>query len=155
MIDHAGKGSLSALPLWAKVAMAASLALNLFTVGLFLGERFFGDPSRGGAEGQIRIVLTLTPEPRRDFAEQYFEPIRTEIATLRDARRDQLQEIVETIRMQPYSAERFQAAAARQRDSTFMRRKLVQDRLATLLAEFSENERMEFASKLEALIGGS
>ena len=134
-------------PAWAKLLLIVSLALNAAVIGLYIAQPMKGKRSASGSR-QIEWILELVPDDRRDFTKAHFADIRDELRALREQRSDYLDQIVGIVGKEPFVAEDLDLVLEERRDATVMRRKLVHDRLVSLLSEFSAEERAIFAERL-------
>ena len=64
---------------WLKSILILSLAINVVVVGLFVGHLIRKDPGGQGASSQIRWIIKLVPEDRRDFTKTHFRDIRDDL----------------------------------------------------------------------------
>lgn len=144
---NTGGGS---LPGWMKMALVVSLMLNVAVIGLFIGANMKSDGKReGGANQQIQWILKLVPDDRKDFTKEKFEDKRDELRRTRADRAKQMKAIVAAIRAEPFSPEALEYAMRLRREAGDERRKIVHTQLIAVLGEFSQNERGEFANRLE------
>ncbi|MEM9062388.1 MAG: hypothetical protein AAGD13_18160 [Pseudomonadota bacterium] len=147
-ISETGPGASGGAP-WMKILLILSLAANLVVAGLYAGHVMNRDEPRRGADNQIRWIIKLVPEARRDFTKEHFRGIRDDVRAARMKRVDHMAAIVEAIRVQPYSADVLEVALQARRDGSQSRQTIVQKHLVSLLTEFSDAERAEFAANLE------
>ncbi len=139
-------------PGWAKLLLIGSLALNVAVVGVFAGSMMNKSDKRGGAGNQIEWILKFVPENRRDFTKAHFKAMRSELKAAHQMRRENIEQILSAVRAEPFSVEALQSAMDSRLDTKINRNRLVQDGLVTLLEQFTQDERVEFAQKLEARI---
>ncbi|MEL7468089.1 MAG: periplasmic heavy metal sensor [Pseudomonadota bacterium] len=136
-------------PPWVKIVLILSLAANLVIAGLYAGHVMNRDEPKRGADNQIRWIIKLVPEARRDFTKEHFRKIRDDVRAARLKRVDHMAAIVDAIRVQPYTTDALEAALQARRDGSQSRQVIVQSHLVTLLNEFTDAERTEFADNLE------
>ncbi|MEM7060166.1 MAG: periplasmic heavy metal sensor [Pseudomonadota bacterium] len=137
-------------PAWMKMALVASLVVNVAVIGLFIGASMKSDGKReGGANRQIAWIIELVPEERRDFTEAKFEAKRDDMRKARAARAKHMEEIVTAIRAEPFSPETLEYAMRMRRAAGEDRRTIVHSTLTEILVEFNPEERTEFANRLE------
>jgi uncharacterized membrane protein len=136
-------------PRWFKIALIASLALNVIVVGLIAGHTMRSERSANGPGKQVDWIIRLVPEERREFTRAHFEPLKDVLAVQRMNRLEYLDQIVEAIRSEPFLPDRLSAALAMRRESSSKRREIVQDGLVELLGKFSAGEREMFADGIQ------
>ncbi len=137
---------------WPKLLLIVSLAVNVIVIGLFAGHLMKPESASRGADNQIRWIIKLVPEARRDFTKEHFREIRDDVRSAYMQRGDHLNAIAAAIRVEPFSAEALEAALQARRDGSKQRQELVQSQLVTLLESFSPAERAEFASNLDGFL---
>ncbi|MFK7943317.1 MAG: periplasmic heavy metal sensor [Paracoccaceae bacterium] len=136
-------------PRWMKLALIVSLMLNVAVVGIYAG--FSMQDKRTGESGnrQVDWILRLVPEDRRDFTKAQFGEVRDQLRSLREERRAKLDEIVSTVRTEPFDADALSVVLEGRRGANLQTKALVHERLIELMAEFSPAERAVFAERLE------
>ena len=144
--DHPGGGR------WLKIVLILSLAINVVVVGLYVGHLIRKEPPAQGANSQIRWIIKLVPEARRDFTKEHFRGIRDDLRAAGMKRGRHMDAIVAAIRTEPFSEEALQAALQARRDGSKLRQEMVQEQLVSLLAEFTADERAEFAENLDGFL---
>lgn len=138
--------------LWVRVVLILSLAINVVVIGMFAGHMIQGDPRPSWSENQIRWIIRLVPEARRDDTKAHFREIRDEVRATFMQRGEHLAAIATAIKAEPFSADALGAAMAARRDGGTARQELVQGHLVALLESFSDAERAEFADNLEGFL---
>lgn len=136
-------------PVWVKGLLVVSLAANVIVLGLVAGQALKGHGGGDSPDRQVRWIIRLVPENRRDETRAHFREIRDDMRALGQARNERMTDIVDAIRVQPFSEETLQGALGDRRAATLERRVLVQDRLVSLLSGFTDEERATFADNLD------
>jgi len=151
MTDQTTNNQGGSTPSWMKIALVASLAVNIAVIGLFIGANMKSDGKReGGANRQIQWIMTLVPEDRQDFTKAQFEARRDDLRKARADRARHMDAIVTAIRAEPFSPEALEYAMRLRREAGDVRRKIVHTQLISVLVEFNQDERGLFADRLEA-----
>lgn len=136
------------VPRWVWVALIASLAINLFVVGV-VARAFWphhGAPIRGGLLGQIMTYSKELPVQRRTAilkaagAEQPFETLRP----LRDEVRAARREVVRMFAAEPFDRPAFVAAEEKLQAVEGKSREAVVKIVADIAAGMSASERAGF-----------
>ncbi|MEM7211440.1 MAG: periplasmic heavy metal sensor [Pseudomonadota bacterium] len=135
-----------------RILLILSLAVNVVVIGMFAGHMIQGDPSGGSSENQIRWIIKLVPEARRDDTREHFRTIRDDVRATYMQRGNHLTAIAAAIKAEPFSAEALELAMQTRRDGGSARQELVQQHLVSLLESFSDAERAEFAANLEGFL---
>lgn len=135
-----------------RIVLILSLAVNVIVIGMFAGHLIQGEPSGGSAANQIRWIIKLVPEARRDDTRAHFREIRDDVRAAYMQRGDHLTAIAAAIKTEPFSAEVLEAAMQARRDGGIARQELVQQHLVSLLESFTDAERAEFAANLEGFL---
>lgn len=136
-------------PLWVKIALAMSLALNLAIIGLVAGFVLRGGPSgaRLPAMGYaMPYVLALPKQMRRDV----FDAVRGD-DTLPDrrARRAVYGEMISALRATPYDESAVRAILARQADGASRVQAAAQSAWLEALAGMSDAERAAYTENMQ------
>lgn len=155
MIDLAGSDATTATrdagrgcPPWTKLLLILSLAANVAVAGLVIGHSLRGEaePPRG-TDRVIEMIVGLMPEQRRVQAVAYFADAQDEIAAARAERMERLEEVVTVMRAEPYDPRALLASLDAMFDRRYSGRAVIRERLATLLAELTADERAVFAER--------
>jgi len=136
---------------WVALALLASLAVNLFLVGL-VGGQFFADPEPEQTRPQSRgyslnprIAMQALPEARheeiRAFWEQSRGGMRRDWRAIGELRR----EIDAAVRATPFDIEALRAAQQREVAARGEMRDGFNDRIAAFMATLSDAERTAVA----------
>ena len=139
-------------PFWMKLVLLVSLMLNVAVVGFVATNRMKDDRQAESDDQQIRWILRLVPEDRRDFTKAHFGEVRGQLRSIRDTRRAQLDQIVGALRSEPFAPLQLEEVLATRRADSEAVRSIVHERLVVLLNEFTPAERAEFANGLEEQI---
>ena len=137
---------------WLKLVLIVSLAINVIVVGLYAGHLIKPESTARGADNQIRWIIKLVPEARRDFTKEHFRGIRDDMRAASMKRGEHMDAIVAAIRAEQFSAEGLEQALQSRRDGSQTRKELVQRQLVTLLDAFTAEERAEFADNLDVYL---
>lgn len=140
-------------PGWMKLVMILSLAANLLVVGLVIGHWLAGgEDRRGGVERTIGWMVRVVPDERREMAEAHFETARPEFEAMQSARLEQFDAVLAAIRTEPFDSTALGRAMAATLEARASQRALVYDRFATLLGQFTPDERTGIADRMEAWV---
>lgn len=106
------------VPLWVKLLLGASLALNLLIIGVVAGavSRMDG-PVRAAASYAMPYVVALERDQRREIFDEIREETRAGKLPGRKARRAFYQEMIAAIQADPFDRGAVEAVLARQRES--------------------------------------
>ena len=136
-------------PRWLRLALLASLALNVLMIGA-VATYAMRMPERGyGAVRQIEWILMMVPEDRQEFTRQHFAAEHDALMAIRRKRRAMMAAIIEAIRAEPFNPAELNAALEIWRNGSMARRKIVHDSLVRLLESFDPDERLMFADRLD------
>lgn len=149
MTDQSTTAGSTGCPRWAKFLLIASLALNAGAIGFYATMSMKDQRKSDTGSRQIDWILKLVPDERRDFTKAHFRGIRGELRALQAIRNELLDQIVATIRTEPFARETLDEVLADRRSASDTRRRLVHERLADLMAEFTPEERTLFADRLD------
>ncbi|MCK0150650.1 periplasmic heavy metal sensor [Marivita sp. S6314] len=145
------KASLAKTPLWMRIVLFSSLALNLLVVGLVVGAIATGGPERraGGKPRDVGSVFTRALDAddraalRRDFVAQFQRPDRDRRPVLTD-----LETALETLRATPFDEAAFLSAMAEQSDRRAARDAFGRQALAASIAAMSDADRAAYADRV-------
>ena len=145
----------SKTPAWMKAALGVSLALNLAIVGVVAGAVFRHDDSDNGVRvlrgrdfGFTPYIQAMDEMHRRDLGRQFLK----QSGGLREARlnvRKQFDDILVSLRADPFDAEVFEDLISAQQIKLADRQQLGAALVAEKVAQMSEAERLAFAQNLE------
>ena len=139
-------------PLWMRLTLFASLAINLLILGAVAGFFVFGGPERRADRDRSDFgsfyTRALSEEDRRalrrDFVAGLERDGRDRGAFLADMRAT-----LDTLRATPFDAEAFVSAMAEQSDRRARREEMGRQVLANRIAAMSDAERMAYADRIE------
>lgn len=137
-------------PLWMKLALIASLAVNVAVIGLFAGHLMNAKDRPRGQDRQINWIVRFVPEARQDEARKLFEKHRDTIRTLQRERGPNMDRIIAAIRAEPFSPETLRAAIGLRSENVAARRGAVEEGMIELLVAFDPDERTHFADQMAA-----
>lgn len=135
-------------PLWIKIALACSLAVNLGIAGLFAGFALRGAPmARGPAMGYaIPYVLALP----RDLRREVFGAVRRDDSLPdRRARGAQYREMITALQATPYDPAAVQTILARQGEGASRVQAVAQSAWLEVVARMSKQERVAYTERLQ------
>ncbi|MEL6799059.1 MAG: periplasmic heavy metal sensor [Pseudomonadota bacterium] len=143
-------------PLWMRITLVVSLALNLLVIGIVVGAL----ATRGGREdgtrplgalrdlGPTPFIVALDPEHRRDLAQS----MRGEAASLRENReelRTRFEALLAALRADPFDPDAVAALLGEQRQVGARRQAIGEKLLLDHLASMSGAERAAYADRLD------
>ncbi len=136
-------------PLWVKIVLALSLALNLAIIGLVSGFVLRGGPpvARGPAVGYaMPYVLALPRELRRDV----FRAVRRD-PTLpdRSARRAAYREMIAALEATPFDRSAVQSVLDRQADGALRVQTAAQSAWLDAVSNMSEQDRAAYTLNMQ------
>lgn len=143
------RGAIAASPVWLKLLLLASLAVNLALIGALAGAVFgaaAGEDDR--ADRRLPFLLRILPEEKHDEARALLaaEPaVRPEGEAVRA-------EAVAAIRADPFDPERLTAVFARWNEQTVERRSRTQAQIVEIASRMTPEERERMAVRLEGMI---
>ncbi|NNF72341.1 MAG: periplasmic heavy metal sensor [Rhodobacteraceae bacterium] len=144
-------------PLWIRVTLVVSLALNLLVVGIVMGSVATRDRDRGapGAQigaardlGPLPFVMALEPQDRRALG----RALRSEASSLRQNREElrvRFEALLAAIRADTFDAETVRGLLAEQRDIGIERQLIGERILLDRLGEMNVDERRAYAERLD------
>lgn len=139
-------------PLWMRITLLLSLAVNLLIVGLIIGVVAVGG-LRPGGDRPVRDVGTvftrsLDPEDRRalrrDFVSGLAEQGRAQDRVVQD-----LQETLVILRQSPFDPDAFEASLANQSERRKRREDIGREALTARIASMTDEERAVYADRVE------
>ena len=136
-------------PGWMKLLLILSLTANLLVIGVIAGYELRGEGRRGGTDRAVGWIVEMLPEERRGMAEAHFAEARAAIDTAEGSRAALTDRVLAAIRANPYDAAAVQAAMAAYGDSRSERWEVLRERMASLLARLTPEERAAFAHSFE------
>lgn len=139
-------------PLWMRITLFVSLAMNLLVVGIAAGFLLMGGPGdradRDRRDVGSLFTRALGPEERRDLRRDF-------VSNLPERGRDgqvivsDLQSALDTLRATPFDPQAFARAIADQSDRRAMREAVGREVLAARVARMSDAERAAYADRVE------
>lgn len=138
-------------PRWMRVALIASLAVNLLIVGAVAGAllRHGGPPPRGGLSFAMPYAKALPREARREMMRAVRETGTGEMLH-RGARRAQYGAVLAALRAAPFDPEVLQREVQAQADAAWALRGAVQTEWLRQVAAMDAAERAAYADAVEA-----
>jgi len=152
-------------PVWMRVTLAVSLALNLAVVGLIFGsaardrwedrrEAAEGARGTGGRGGDAAAVITpyaaaLAPTDRRSLGREVMGRVRDEGIRLRDLRAS-VETLAAAVRADPFRPEVVATELGRQRSALGRVQDISHEAFLARLSAMTVEERRAFADRLEA-----
>ena len=144
-------------PIWLRITLFLSLALNLLIAGLVGGFFLFSGPSERAARGPRDLgslyTRALDQEDRRalrrDFARGLASQGRERGAIVMD-----VQAALEVLRATPFDVDAFGQALANQSSRRSQREEIGRQALSNRIAEMSDAERAAYADRVEDGLAG-
>lgn len=143
------------VPLWVKLLLGVSLALNLAVVGVAVG---FAVRSKDGPGGPgavfsgLPYVITLPREDKKAIRDRMRAKARSgELPSFRD-RRGGYREMVRLLQTEPWDADRARAVLVRQSDQSNAVQTAAQAAWLEQVAQFSVEERKAYAARLQEFV---
>lgn len=143
------------VPLWVKVLLGLSLALNLAVVGLVAGTimRIGGAPGGPGAANYaIPYVLALPREDRREVWKTVRDETRAGRLPSRKDRRARYVEMIAVLSAEEWQPEAARAIMTQQGDETSAVQAAAQNAWIDQISEYTQAERQAYAAHLEDVI---
>ncbi|SHH93533.1 periplasmic heavy metal sensor [Marivita hallyeonensis] len=139
-------------PLWMRVTLVVSLALNVLIIGVVAGFILSGGPDKH-TDRDVRDVGTLftralAPEDRRAVRREFGLAMAAQ-GRDRSTILEQIQTTVASLRQDPFDADAFVQALEDQSGQRRAREALGRDVLAARIAEMSDAERLAYADRIE------
>lgn len=139
-------------PLWMRLTLFVSLALNVLVVGAIAGFLLMGSPDRRSDRDRFDFgsfyMRALSEQDqralRRDFVSGLQKQGRDRGAFLSD-----LSATLDTLRATPFDAEAFEAALADQSRARAQREDIGRQILANRIATMTDAERATYADRIE------
>lgn len=135
-------------PAWMKLLLILSLTANLVVIGVVAGHALRHDKRRDGQHRAVEWILRLVPEDRRALAEAHFAEAQAALEAADDAG-PQVAAILAAIRAEPYDPSAVEVAMAGYGSVRAERWAVLRERIATLLAQLTPEERVGFADRLQ------
>lgn len=135
-------------PVWMKALLVVSLVANVAIAGLFIGHGM-KEERGGGANRQIGWIKELVPEDRRAAIEDRYAARRDDLRKAGADRAKHMQSIIAAIRAEPFSPEEVARHMRLRREAGDARRTIVHTELVQILVDFTPQERLDFADRIE------
>ncbi|MEQ3709499.1 MAG: periplasmic heavy metal sensor [Tateyamaria sp.] len=136
-------------PLWIKIVLALSLALNLCIAGLVAGFVLRGGPMAGRAPAMgyaMPYVLALPRELRRDV----FKAVRNDDSLPdRRARREEYRDMIKALKVTPFDAAAVEAVLLRQGDGVSRVQTASQAAWLEAVSGLSDEERAAYTDRIQ------
>lgn len=147
-------------PLWMRILLLASLAVNLLIVGLIVGAMLFGRGHGDGSE-RLRAARDLAPAPfvlavEREDRRALVSELRERSAPYR--RRDRaevraaLEDLLHVLREEEFDAAAIQSLMEDERRRALGRQEAGQQVMLEYLSNLSDEERRAYADRLEEIV---
>ena len=139
---------------WVKIALALSVALNLAVIGVIAGATLRASGDEGSSRRGVRDVNfgpfteALTREQRRNMLGRLGGK-GSELREMRAQMRGDLDDVVATLRAEPFDPAAVEAAFARQGARLSARADAGRGALVGLILEMSKTDRAAFVERLE------
>ncbi|MEO9574559.1 MAG: periplasmic heavy metal sensor [Tateyamaria sp.] len=136
-------------PLWVKIVLALSLALNLCIAGLVAGFVLRGGPMAGRAPAMgyaMPYVLALPRDLRRDV----FGAVRNDDSLPdRRARREEYRDMIKALKVTPFDATAVEAVLLRQGDGVSRVQAAAQAAWLEAVSGLSDEERAAYTDRMQ------
>lgn len=139
------------VPLWLKIVLGVSLAVNLAVIGLAAGiATRFGDPERRPAMTNYAIpyVLALPREDRREIGDAIRKDVRAGRLPQRQSRHAHYRAMVALLETDPFDAGAAQVILTEQGQQTAAIQTAAQAAWLNKVAGYSFEERKAYAARL-------
>lgn len=137
----------SGMPGWAKILLAASLALNMLFLGL-MGGRMLSGEMREGRDDPPGAFLASLPEERAAEVRAYFKEMREQRRAARKERRGQWAKVREAVTADPFDRAALEAAVEEIADSRDATRRARYARMVDFIESMSLEERKAFSDAM-------
>jgi uncharacterized membrane protein len=140
---------------WIKVALIASLALNVLFIGTVAGAFWRGGPgpwAGRGAGNIVGFIASLPPERRAELM-QRSKALREQSRALRQAARQTTRDRVAALLAEPFDKQRFIDAQTRQIEADGKLRLMLRDIIAEAASGMSVAERRAFLNWRDRRVG--
>ena len=142
-------------PLWVRITLFASLAINILILGAAVGFLALGEPDRRADRDNRDFgafyTRALSEEDRRalrrDFMAELAEGPRDRGAVVAE-----IQTTLDTLRATPFDRDAFEAAMAEQSSRRKAREDMGRRLLADRIAAMTDAERAAYADRIEARV---
>jgi uncharacterized membrane protein len=153
MADMADGISSTKTPLWVRITLFVSIALNLLVAGAVAGFVFFGGPD-GRADRERRDVgslytRALDPEDRRALRRDFVTGLSAQ-GREKDTIVSDMQSALDILRATPFDPDAFASALADQSNRRAGREELGRTALAARIASMSAADRAAYADRVES-----
>ncbi len=139
-------------PLWLRLTLLASLAVNVLVLGAVAGFLILGGPDRRADRDRSDFgtfyTRALSEEDRRALRRDFMSGLR-ENGRDRGALLADLQTTLETLRATPFDPEAFATAMADQSNRRLRREEIGRQLLANRIAAMSDQDRAAYADRIE------
>ncbi|MEL6808554.1 MAG: periplasmic heavy metal sensor [Pseudomonadota bacterium] len=136
-------------PLWVKIVLALSLAVNLCIAGLVAGFILRGGPLAGRAPAMgyaMPYVLALPRDLRRDV----FGAVRNDDSLPdRRARREEYRDMIKALKVTPFDAAAVEAVLVRQGDGVSRVQAVAQAAWLEAVSSLSDEERAAYSERMQ------
>ena len=148
-------------PLWLRITLLASLAVNLLIVGIVAGAVFSrGGPGEGGPVDRVLAARDLAPPPfvlalEAEDRRALVGAMRDVAAPFKEDRRTlkrRLDGFLTTLRSEPFDASAVEAFMTDQRERSSARQAAGAQAFVTYLEGLSPEDRWAYADRLERVL---
>ncbi|MGX9357214.1 periplasmic heavy metal sensor [Roseobacteraceae bacterium S113] len=142
------------VPVWVKIALVSSLALNLIVAGLVIGAVSQGGPGKGPGMGRdggaTPFARALDKDDRRAVGREIRRSLRDGAGGAQmEARRQGQSEALALLRAEEFDSDAFATVMARQADFTKTLAQTGSSVLSRHLGQMSYEERLDYADRVE------
>lgn len=144
-------------PLWIRIALVVSLAVNLLIAGIVIGASVTRDRGANPVRAEIAAARDLGPLPfvvalEREDRRALARALRGEAASLRQNREElrvRFESLLTALRAEPFDAETVRGLMREQREIAVRRQEIGERILLERLGEMTPAERNAYADRLD------
>lgn len=152
MSEQASEPAHSRCPVWVKVLLGVSLALNLAIAGLIAGLALRGGPMRSDVAG-LGYALPYIMALDRDERHAVFKAVRGAPGLPdRRARRGQFREMISALRSDPFDREAVEAVLSQQANAVSQVQDAAQAEWLGLVAAMGAEDRAAYVDEIEEVL---
>ncbi len=143
------------VPLWVKILLGVSLALNLAIIGLAAGvvTRLGGRPDGpAGVNYALPYVMALPGDIRREIGSDLRRGSRDGDLPRRGERRAQYQRMIDVLSVEPFDPAAARAVLMAQSDQTLALQSAAHDAWLARVSQMTAEERADYAARLSDIL---
>ena len=140
-------------PLWVKIVLAASLAINLGIAGLVAGFVLRGGLPPGGGPGALGYAMPYVVALPREVRRDVFGTVRRDRSLPdRRARRSAYDDIIAALRATPVDRDVVETVLRGQADGAARVQRVAQQAWLDAVMAMSDDERVAYAARIEEVL---